>query len=237
MAIGEGYSVILIHGLFGTRGDLGNLEKALSDLGFQVIRCGLPGHFSEEELRKMTKEVFLDEFMRDFNDRISKVDKGYFVVGHSFGGTMAMKIAQEKAPKGIVLLSTPSEYPGWQRKIVEVLSFMNIKMYTQKADNIFLDKDAAKEHSSLRYFFGTTLKWFMSIVSDVCSKIGQIACPAMVVYGNRDQVVNNKCSKSIYARLNCVKEIVEVESDHVVLCDKSRDLAIAKIIDFLKRNI
>ena len=93
MAIGDGYTVVLIHGLFGTRNDLGNLEKELTNLGFKVIRCGLPGHFSEEELGKMTKEAFLDEFSRDFEDRISKVDKGYFVVGHSFGATMAMKIA------------------------------------------------------------------------------------------------------------------------------------------------
>lgn len=92
---GQGEPLVLIHGLFGTRENLGAIAKKLSE-SFHVFSIDLPnhgrsGHFDQLTLSEMASLV--SEWMHTQN-----LDSAYFF-GHSLGGKVAMELALTEPQK------------------------------------------------------------------------------------------------------------------------------------------
>lgn len=88
---GEGQDIILLHGWGGSSKSLSSLQEKLTDKGFRVYNVDLPG-FGLSQLpdgaMHLTDYVgLLAEFMTSLNI-ISPI-----IVGHSFGGKIALKTA------------------------------------------------------------------------------------------------------------------------------------------------
>ncbi|KXK08292.1 MAG: Dihydrolipoyllysine-residue acetyltransferase component of acetoin cleaving system [candidate division WS6 bacterium OLB21] len=88
---GEGVSLILLHGWGGSISSLAPLQDQLSDLGFQVFNLDLPG-FGQSTMSKeeMTISDYV-EFLANYINRLNIYKP--VIVGHSFGGQVAMAFA------------------------------------------------------------------------------------------------------------------------------------------------
>lgn len=105
---GEGPRVLLLHphpfhgGSMGTR-FVHQLATGLADAGYQAIRFNFRGvGRSEGEYDRGHGETedalaIWDHFSPDF------------VVGFSFGGAIAINVAKDRRPKGLVCISTPAQ--------------------------------------------------------------------------------------------------------------------------------
>ncbi|NND67412.1 MAG: alpha/beta fold hydrolase [Halioglobus sp.] len=107
---GVGQPVVLLHGLFGSGGNLGALSRALRE-HYRVFSVDLPGHGASAvpspfDLAGMAASVirWMDE---------QDIDKASFV-GHSLGGKVAMEVALT-APGRVAALVVadiaPVDYP------------------------------------------------------------------------------------------------------------------------------
>ncbi len=108
---GESNVVVLLHGLFGSKGNLLSIGRALSDQ-FHVLAVDLPGHGDSASMQDMTfmnmanaLQAFLEEL------EITQVH----VIGHSLGAKVAMQFATlfpELTLSVIVLDISPVTYKG-----------------------------------------------------------------------------------------------------------------------------
>ncbi|KAA1194096.1 alpha/beta fold hydrolase [Pseudohalioglobus sediminis] len=86
---GQGSPIVLLHGLFGNRNNLGALERSLADR-YQVFSLDLPNHGRSgwtESLDLATLAAAVGDWMQE-----QGLDKAAFV-GHSLGGKVAMELA------------------------------------------------------------------------------------------------------------------------------------------------
>ncbi len=107
---GEGEPVVLLHGLFGSGGNLGALSRALRD-HYRVFSVDLPGHGASPvpepfDLAGMAASLtaWLDE---------QGIETARFV-GHSLGGKVAMELAlsaPDRASALVIADIAPVDYP------------------------------------------------------------------------------------------------------------------------------
>ncbi|MGB1697504.1 MAG: alpha/beta hydrolase [Thermoplasmatota archaeon] len=105
---GEGPGVLLLHphpfhgGSMGTR-FVHQLANALADAGYQAIRFNFRG--------VGRSEGSYDRGWGELEDALAVWDhlQPRFVVGFSFGGAIAMELATQRDPAGLVCISTPAK--------------------------------------------------------------------------------------------------------------------------------
>ncbi|MEO0437491.1 MAG: alpha/beta fold hydrolase [Pseudomonadota bacterium] len=88
-SVGEGPPVVLLHGLFGSGGNLGALARSLADQ-FRVFQLDLPNHGRSDWIADMSISS-LAETIAQFLP--SEVEGPVTLVGHSLGGKVAMQLA------------------------------------------------------------------------------------------------------------------------------------------------
>lgn len=108
---GQGQAVIVIHGLFGSLDNLGNLTKALTE-HFEVIAIDLRNH----GLSARSPSMSYQEMAQDVLALIEQLDlKQPFIVGHSMGGKVAMMtaaLAPEQVQGLVIADMAPIAYPS-----------------------------------------------------------------------------------------------------------------------------
>lgn len=113
--------VVLIHGLFGDKDNLNNLNKHLSPY-FNVMSVDLPDHGRSTHLSEWTFETVVAEL-----DALL-VEKEFYpcnLVGHSLGGKVAMAMAllhPSKIEKVVVADIAPALYPPRHDNVFDALS-------------------------------------------------------------------------------------------------------------------
>ena len=153
---GSGDPVFLIHGLFGSLSNLGNLARALAP-SYRVISVDLRNHgdsphHSEMSLLSMAQDLV------ELMDHLS-IASAYFV-GHSLGGKVAMQLAMSEASrvKSLVVVDiAPVKYIDNNTNIINNLydlSKVNIK--DRKMADSFLSEQGVEP--SVRAFLLKNLR-------------------------------------------------------------------------------
>ena len=137
---GIGKPVFLIHGLFGSLSNLGNLARALAS-NYRVISVDLRNHGdsphdAEMSLLSMAKDIV--ELMDDLS-----ISGAYFV-GHSLGGKVAMQLAMSDASRvdGLVIVDiAPVKYEDNNINIINTLNELSkINIKNRKTADAFLSE-------------------------------------------------------------------------------------------------
>ena len=135
---GVGDPVFLIHGLFGSLSNLGNLARALAP-NYRVISVDLRNHgdsphHSEMSLLSMAQDI------AELMDHLA-ITSAYFV-GHSLGGKVAMQLAMTDADrvKSLVVVDiAPVDYEDNNINIINNLyNLSNVDIKYRKAADSYL---------------------------------------------------------------------------------------------------
>ncbi|MEL6117244.1 alpha/beta fold hydrolase [Photobacterium sp. SP02] len=106
---GQGQTVVLIHGLFGSADNLGLLARVLKEQ-YQVISLDLRNHGRSPHSEHFT----YSDMAQDVVDVINQLEiQAFSVIGHSMGGKVAMamtELAGERIENLIVLDMAPVAY-------------------------------------------------------------------------------------------------------------------------------
>jgi pimeloyl-ACP methyl ester carboxylesterase len=113
---GDGPTVILLHGWGGSSKSLLNLQLRLAEMGFQAFCIDLPG-FGESS--KPDRALVLDDYVEYLNELIEKLNiYKPVLIGHSFGGKVAMAFAikYRNLPSKLILINSSGVNPRNERK-------------------------------------------------------------------------------------------------------------------------
>lgn len=110
-------AVVLIHGLFGSLGNLGMIARALA-ANYEVIQVDVRNHGHSAHV----DQVSYDSMAQDVLDTLDHLNIDQFsVIGHSMGGKIAMTLANlaaQRLQKLVVLDMAPYAYPGRHHDLI-----------------------------------------------------------------------------------------------------------------------
>lgn len=138
---GTGTPVILMHGMFGSLSNLGNLARALAD-SYHVISVDLRNHGDSPHEQQMDLQIMA----KDIIELMDKLDiPSATLIGHSLGGKVAMQLAMsqpERVDCLVVADISPVDYPEQNNhQVVRALQEVTkqILVTRQQADAILAD--------------------------------------------------------------------------------------------------
>ena len=232
--------ILLLHGFTGTPYQFKELGKYLAKKGFTVSVPLVAGHgTSPEDLINTTMEDWKKSVKKAYSRLEKKVQK-IVIVGNSFGGNLALYLAQQPPDSltGIVSLGTPVRLRfqwfiklrlflyGWLKKYYRKPQRVYKIDYTDMIDEITYPVIPVK---SLREFF-------KFLKTETVPNLNKIKVPTLIMHADVDPVVNPKSALHIYEHLgSSYKKIYWFSSGHhVITNDKRRDELFQKIYNFIR---
>ncbi len=105
----RGISLLIVHGLGEHAGRYNSLVKTLNDAGIDVYSFDLPGHGKSPGKRGHIASI--DALLDYIGRYLEKLDGKRFILGHSLGGLIALRAAQEHEDliEGVIA-SSPAIY-------------------------------------------------------------------------------------------------------------------------------
>ncbi|MCS5588205.1 MAG: alpha/beta fold hydrolase [Porticoccaceae bacterium] len=133
---GAGTAVILIHGIFGSLSNLGNLARNLS-AGYRVLSVDLRNHGDSPHEQSMDLQLMAADIVELMDDLALGTAH---LVGHSMGGKVAMQLAMnypQRVDSLLVADIAPADYPQQNINVINALaSISKVSIESRKmADN------------------------------------------------------------------------------------------------------
>lgn len=194
---GKNQSLILLHGWGGSSSSLDGLQEGLAQKGFLVFNLDLPG-FGKTPLTK--SEMNIDDYANAIVEFIkSKNIYKPVLIGHSFGGKLAIKLALEQPDliSKIVLIGASGVKPLNDKK---KSIFLKVSSFGKKIFTSNLLKSLYNPVRKFYYYFvvrerdyfnaGEKLQKTFIKVSDVYFDhlLNNVSVPTLVVWGSEDMV-------------------------------------------------
>jgi pimeloyl-ACP methyl ester carboxylesterase len=244
--IGKGKPLLILHGWGGRLDYWQKTQKEIADHGYQVLIPDLPG-FGSSDLPPKAWE--LDDYLdwtRKFLDVIQKkhphFHSPFFLLGHSFGGRIATKIAAKKAiPLTTLILCNAAgikPLPSLKIKIINNISHLGWKII----DCLKLHQLGAKLRTLFYYFIrqhdylqvqGTMRESFKKIVvEDLSGLLPYIDAPTLIIWGKKDALLPEEMAHYFHRNIKNSKLEFIAESGHSPEIDTPLELS-AGVIKFL----
>jgi pimeloyl-ACP methyl ester carboxylesterase len=131
-AEGDGFPLILLHGLLGSADNWRTASKRLSEI-YKVYALDLRNHGRSPHDKSMTYPNMAGD-LTEFLDR-QGISEAH-IIGHSMGGKVAIQFttnAPGRLAKLVVVDVAPKAYPPSQRPILAALGSLNLEHFTSFA--------------------------------------------------------------------------------------------------------
>ena len=130
---GQGPAVILMHGMFGSLSNLGNLARDLIGQ-YRVISVDLRNHGDSPHEDAMSIPLMADDIVELMDDL--ELAQAH-LVGHSLGGKLGMHVAlhhPDRVSSLLVADIAPVNYPQSNNNVVETLSILDTQTIASRRD-------------------------------------------------------------------------------------------------------
>ena len=197
--------ILILHGWGSCAKNWQQVRQRLEKAGCKVFLPDLPGFGENYPLKKTWSVDDYVEWVRDFSEKnnLSQI----FLLGHSFGGAIAVKYAL-KYGKGIkkLFLVSPAIIrkktfkKETMKKTAKFFSFLPVFLKKIIYKN-FLRSDYPLESGAMRE---TYLK---IITQDLLDKVAKITLPTVLIWGEKDDITPFKQSLLIKSKISGAKLI------------------------------
>ena len=218
--VGNGFGVLLIHGLLASPAELRAYGEYLVKQGYTVLGIRIKGHgTSPHALRDQSWEDWYGCVQRGFN--ILKVCcPRIFVAGFSTGGALALKLAAEHYPEmiGVIAVSVPLKFVNPAFMLVPLLHGTNkLVGWVSALEGVKPFIDNEPEHPAINYR-NTPVRALYELrllIAQLDDFLPQINIPTLIVYGDEDPIVSAKGAPIIMDKLGSEhKQIQAIKSRH-----------------------
>ena len=231
---GEKVGVLLIHGFTGSPAELLPLGEFLNRAGFTVLGVRLEGHGTNEKdlSRKNAGDWFnsvLDGYaiLKNFCDKI-------FVVGHSMGALLTLKLSTVKPVDKIITLSPP----------IFISDDFHIETLPPRSEceGLFIVKPRKKlknvppaVNKTYKKFPLVCVHEFLTLVEEVKKLLPEIKTPLLIMHAENDHTAKFESAEFL---LNAVAskpvQLVKVSNGgHLIPLTDGRDFIFEKILEFI----
>lgn len=182
---GEESTLVLLHGW----GQNIEMMKSLGDSfknTFRIVILDLPG-FGQSSVPKEIWTIYdYADFIHDFLETLNI--KNPYMIGHSFGGKVALVYASKYSCEKMVLLASP-----FKKEIVKLSSKTKMLKTLKKVPGLNKLEGFAKKHIGSRDYRNADPIMRQILVEhvnlDVQNDAKKIECPTLIIWGTEDQEV------------------------------------------------
>jgi pimeloyl-ACP methyl ester carboxylesterase len=190
--LGDGKPLILLHGWRGKIESLHNLAMALSKK-FKVYNFDLPGFGLSDEPKEVWGVEEFADFLKNFIEEF-KLSKP-ILVGHSFGGSIAMKyeLKYDKVKSLILIDSAGIRKPSGKVKFLTKISTLGKRLFSTPLLSSFKERARYTFYSLLRekdyYSVSSHMRKVMSKVlsEDMSAFFEKIKSDTYIIWGEKDR--------------------------------------------------
>lgn len=233
--------VVILHGwnLSGDRFE--PLALVLRKMGYRVFTPDFPGFGSEPAPKKPWHVVDYAEFLMEYLHKY-RIHMP-LIIGHSFGGRVALKLIQlyPKVARALVLTGTPGFSPVPTKKLLFFIAISKIggMLFALPVLNVFADRARRFVYyiAGAREFLhakGSMRQTFKYIVQDeLTTAMSKVTIPCLLVWGEFDAIVPLPIAERMQEAIPNAQLKVIPESDHAVPF-KEPELFTSYIADFFR---
>ena len=218
---GFGYPLILLHGWQMHKETFDSLARDLS-ADFKVYQIDLPGFGLSVASEALSVEAYADVI----HGFISKYETLHpIILGHSFGGRIAICYACKYPIKKLILVGVPGirKPLNWYRRIKQ---FIHKKIRIVKGSS-----DYEKANELLK----KTL--VLAVNYDLSEKLLSINCPTLLIWGKNDKEVKLKIACEMEKRISGSELVVIPKCGHFPYLERYRYFLIVLRYFLLKDNL
>lgn len=232
---GGSNGVLLIHGFTGLPAELFLLAQALNHQNFTVLCPRLAGHATDEQdLMRTNKNDWFNSVLDGFFI-LRGLCNTIFVVGHSMGGLLTLKLAAQYEISKIITLAAPifvdeglglrnlppKEFCGNacivqpRRKLLDV---------PPAANNVYKKTPLISVHE------------LVELINDVKILLPTVKIPILIMHGEEDHTAQPRSARFIIDNVASKEKflITVPNSGHLLPLDENRDFVFQNVVNFLR---
>ena len=233
--------IIILHGWNLSGSKFSALAKVLGSSGYRVFTPDLPGFGSEPPPSKPWHVVDYAEFLKVYADR-HKIRRPV-IIGHSFGGRVALKFSQlyPDGVRSLILTGTPGFSPIPTKKLMFflIISKLGGMLFALPVINLLADRArrflyyiaGAREFLRAEGAMRQTFKYIVQ--DDLVTAMEAVRVPCLLVWGEFDVTVPLVIGRRMAEVIPKGQLKVIPEEDHGVPF-KNPNLFTSYIVDFLR---
>lgn len=237
--------ILIVHGLGEHSGRYEHVGGHLALQGFLVKALDLRGFGGSEGPRAYA--AGLDVFLDDLEPHVSEAS-GHGVpvimLGHSLGGLVALRYAQERSGLDLLVLSSPAmdaAIPRIKRVAARVLRRIAPRFaLPNDIDGAQLSRDPAVGEAyfadPLVYTRTTAMLGAALLDAMAAARAGDVPLPTLVIHGAEDTLVPVEASASLEAFPN-VQRVVFEEFRHETFNEDGGVAALATVTDWIDSRL
>lgn len=181
----DGEAIVYLHGWGQNIEMMMPIAKPFLDTN-RIIIIDLPGFGESEEPKRAWT---LQDYVKMIHELLDKLKiKEPNIIGHSFGGKLAILYGSQYKTKRLVLLASP-----YKIKIQKVTTKMKVLKSLKKVPGLNKIADAMKKHMGSTDYKNATPMMREILVkhvnTDATEDAKKITCPTLIVWGTNDQAV------------------------------------------------
>ncbi len=218
--IGQGRPMIILHGWRSNSSRWQNVAKCLAEEGIMTIIPDLPGFGKSQEPKNAWSMDNYVEWLKEFSLKVPELQNEFYLVGHSFGGSVATKFSLKynQNIKKLFLISASSiRVVNLSKKISYNISrmfkiFYFFPFYETFRRNIYR---TLFRKSDYPYVSGIMKEIYLKVISDDLShKLPFLKVPTIIIWGQKDELTPLENAHIIKEKVQNSKLIVITNQGH-----------------------
>lgn len=239
---GKGKPFLILHG-WGSKSDKWQkVAELLIQKDIQVIIPDLPGFGKSEEPKTTWSLDNYVEWLKEFSDTIPELKNSFYLLGHSFGGSLAAKFTikyNQKVEKlflvaaSCIRIATPSKKIIYNfSRIVKIFYFFPYyELFRKYFYKIFLKR------SDYPYISGIMKEIYLRVIKeDLSQKLSSLKIPTIILWGGKDDLTPIEHANIIHKKIHNSKLIVIPGANHNLHIHSVEVLA-EKILDSMSGEL
>ena len=232
---GGSSGVLLIHGFTGLPVELFLLGNFLNQKNFTVLCPRLAGHGTkEEDLMRTTKDDWFNSVLDGFFILRGLCDEIY-VVGHSMGGLLTLKLSTEQKISKIVTLAAPIFIDdGMGLKNLPPKEFCgNACVVTPRKKLYDVPPAVNNVYDKMPLI---SVHELVALIDDTKNLLPKVTTPILIMHGEEDHTAQPRSARYIMDNVgSSVKKIITVpNSGHLLPFAENRDFVAEEVLNFLR---
>lgn len=186
--------ILLLHGWRSKSERWQNVGNALAQKGFLVVAPDLPGFGKSQEPSIAWGISSYAEWLKELSEKVPELKNSFYLVGHSFGGSVAIKFSLKHnqqvkklcliSPSCIRIVSLPQKISRSISRVFKVFYFLPFyESFRKVIYKVFLRR------SDYPYVSGIMKEIYLKVIEeDLSHKLSFVKARTRIIWGDRDDL-------------------------------------------------
>ena len=175
--------IVLLHGWGQNKEMMAPLANEFEDI--RVICVDLPGFGSSTKNKSLISVYDYSLMLNKFLTKLNVNDP--VVIGHSFGGKVALTYASMFSVSKLIVLASPfkaSRVSSFKKFLIFIKDKLNLKFLANVYTKLFGSTDYKNANEDLKEVLKS------SVSTDISDEVKKIKVPTLIFWGDKDEAIN-----------------------------------------------